>query len=83
MLFRSNRHVNVLLVDDYRANYSQVMRGIFKKNQEKWDFYQPIPKNIRELTNTMSDGQIVDLTKMISEWRTLFITELKRRGVRV
>jgi len=74
-----NQYANSCFVHDFQTNVSDVLSVMQTTKSQKWNFYQPLPKSLKEIAVDLTDGQLVDLVNLTGGWRDRFISELKRR----
>jgi len=79
-----NQYTNILYIQDFKNNAVDILNGApLKKPETHFDIYQPMPRSLREMSKDWTNGYILDWVNLVGDWRTLGITELKRRNVKI
>ncbi len=79
-----NQYVNHVIYENYKNKRNNVLGGkSLGFIKEIIDYYNDSVIMANNKVSSFSDGQVLDQYKMISDWKTFWIKEIKKRGMKV
>ena len=75
-----NGYANNLFTTDLHENYAKYMHQKHVEPKKRMDIYNDSKTDIREKLNSYSDGELLDLLNISTDFRNTLIREHKRRG---
>ncbi len=82
--FRSlNQYSNHTFVHDFQTNRDKVLNGKSKTFKEFIDYNTDSFIKGKQKLTTFSDGESLDGYKLMSQWKEIYASDLKNRGVRL
>lgn len=78
-----NSYVNNVMTEDYNTNYAKLLNMKSVTPEKRMDIYNDTQTIIKEKLNGYSDGELLDLVNITSDFRNILIRESKRRGLKI